>query len=275
MLIRFGHEFTVRCAQPTPMICLTAAHAERSGDLLAPEALSASQPIAQHSYHDLFGNVCRRFVAPAGEFTFGSDAILRDSGEPDDRPGPEAGDTPVAGLPDETLTYLLGSRYIETDLLSQPAWDMFARLRPGWDRVAAIADFVHGHVRFGYEHASVTRTAFGAFTERRGVCRDFAHLFIGFCRAMNIPARYVNGYLGDIGVPVAPFPMDFSAWTEVFVGGRWYTVDPRHNAARIGRIVVARGRDAADVPLIHSFGAHELTGFRVWTDELPSGTMPR
>ncbi|MEI4486528.1 transglutaminase family protein [Frigidibacter sp. MR17.14] len=272
MLIRFGHEFTVTCTQPTPMLCLTAAHVERSGDLLAPEKLTNSRDdVPVHSYYDIFGNVVRRFVAPVGEYTFGSDATLRDNGMIDEVPPPEAGDTPIAALPDEVLIYLVGSRYCETDLLSPVAWELFGRTAPGWERVQAISEFVHSRIAFNYQDADATRTAFGAFEECKGVCRDFTHLGIALCRAMNIPARYVNGYLGDIGVPVAPYPMDFSAWMEVFVAGKWYTLDPRHHARRIGRIVTARGRDAADVPLIQSFGPHVLSKFEVWTDEVWEG----
>ncbi len=176
-------------------------------------------------------------------------------------------DTPVAELPDDTLLYLIGSRYCETDKLSQTAWDLFGGVRPGWTRVQAIVDFVHNHITFGYKYARSTRTASEAFEERVGVCRDFAHLAVAFCRCMNIPARYVNGYLGDIGVPPDPAPMDFSAWFEAYIGGEWYTFDARHNVPRIGRIVVARGRDAADIPLINSFGPHALKTFSVWTEE--------
>lgn len=272
MLIRFGHSFTVTCEQPTPMLCLTSVHTERHLDLLAPEALATSDPaVPVHSYYDIFGNIVRRFVAPAGDFTFGSDATLRDSGLPDAAPPPDSGETPIAALPDEVLLYVMGSRYCETDLLAPLAWEMFGAVLGDWNRVRAISSFVHGHIRFNYQDADATRTAHGAYEERRGVCRDFTHLGIALCRAMNIPARYVNGYLGDIGVPAAPYPMDFSAWMEVFVAGKWHTVDPRHDCARIGRIVVARGRDAADVPLINSFGPHQLTKFEVWTDEVWAG----
>ncbi|MEI4470523.1 transglutaminase-like domain-containing protein [Frigidibacter sp. MR17.24] len=269
MFIRFGHEFTVSCTQPTPMVCLTAAHVERSGDLMEPETLHSDRDdVPVHSYYDIFGNVVRRFVAPVGDYTFGSGGVVRDSGLIDDVPPPGAGDTPIAALPDDTLMYLMGSRYCETDLLSPVAWQLFGGIEPGWPRVQAISEFVNGRIAFNYQDADATRTAFGAFEQCKGVCRDFTHLGIAFCRAMNIPARYVNGYLGDIGVPAAPYPMDFSAWMEVFVAGKWYTLDPRHHERRIGRIVVARGRDAADVPLINSFGPHLLAKFEVWTDEV-------
>jgi len=269
MLIRFGHEFTITCEQPTPMVCLVSPHIERHADLVAPEVQLTNPQVPVHSYYDLFGNLCRRFVAPAGDFTFSYDATLRDSGQPDVH-APEANEIPIAALPDETLVYLMGSRYCETDRMSQTAWDLFGHLEPGWGRVQAICDYVHNHITFNYMDARSTRTAYEAWQERKGVCRDFAHLSVTLCRAMNIPARYVNGYLGDIGVPPAG-EGDFAAWMEVYLGGRWWTFDARNNIPRIGRIVVARGRDAADVPLLNSFGPHILKDFKVWTDEVWEG----
>lgn len=275
MLIRVGYEITLACQQPTPLICLMSVHPDMRGRLLAPELMTMEPVVQVKSYIDSFGNICRRLVAPAGGITLRSDAMILDSGAPDPVEL-SAGECEVGSLPDDTLRFLLGSRYVETDLLSQTAWDMFGSVRPGWDRVQAIVTFVHNHLRFDYQSARATRTAVEAYHERVGVCRDFAHLALGLIRAMNIPARYVNGYLGDIGVPPVPDPMDFSAWIEVFLGGEWHTFDPRHDARRIGRVVVARGRDAADVPLINSFGLHSLAQFRIWTDEVkeaPQGTV--
>jgi transglutaminase-like putative cysteine protease len=205
-------------------------------------------------------------VAPAGDLAIWADGTIEDDGalDPIHR---DAAEIPVAALPDACLVYLMGSRYCETDKLSQIAWDLFGHISPGWNRVQTICDFVNRQIQFGYENARSTRTAFETFQERIGVCRDYAHLAIALCRCLNIPARYINGYLGDIGVPIAD-PMDFSAWIEVFLGGRWVTFDPRNNVPRIGRIVVARGRDAADIPLINSFGPHTLKSFRVWTYEV-------
>jgi transglutaminase-like putative cysteine protease len=223
-------------------------------------------------YVDGFGNICRRFMAPAGETVVCGDGVIRDSGAPDPIV-PDACEVPVAELPDHVLFYVLGSRYCETDKLSKLAWDMFGSHPPGWGRVQAVCDFVHNHLEFGYPHACATRTASEGLQERKGVCRDFAHLAVTLCRCLNIPARYVNGYLGDIGVPRDPSPMDFSAWFEAYLGGRWYTFDARYNTPRIGRIVVARGRDATDVPLVHSFGPHTLSSFRVWTHEMPEGAL--
>jgi transglutaminase-like putative cysteine protease len=262
MLIRYGYDITVRCAEPTPMVCFLAVHDDRAGDLRLPEKMITTPDVAATTYRDSFGNVGRRLVAPAGDFSIRGDGAIEDDGMPD-RVDWSAGETPVADLPDDCLVYLMGSRYCETDRLSQIAWDTFGQGSPGWGRVQAICDFVNRHIVFGYLDARATRTAFEAFQERIGVCRDYAHLAIALCRCMNIPARYVNGYLGDIGVPILD-PMDFSAWIEVYLGGRWVTFDPRNNMPRIGRIVIARGRDAVDIPLINSFGPHVLQSFRVW-----------
>ena len=264
MHIRYGYEITITCQQPTALVCLLLAEQARLPALCTPEAFATTPANVPYStYLDLFGNRCLRLTAPAGDFTMWSDATLVDPGVPDPV-FPDAREVPVADLPDECLVYLLGSRYCETDRLSQIAWDLFGHLPPGWARVQAISDYVNRHIRFDYMQARATRTAYEAWQERIGVCRDFAHLGVAFCRCLNIPARYVNGYLGDIGVPITG-PMDFSAWTEVWLDGAWHTFDPRNNARRIGRIVVARGRDAADVPLLISFGPHVLKSFRVWT----------
>ncbi len=267
MLINYGFEISVSVAQPTPLICLLDVHPERRRDIFAETPFSCTPRLASTTYEDAFGNRCRRLLAPAGDLALHLDGTIVDIGMPD--PVAEAAqELPVQQLPPETLQYLLGSRYCETDKLSQTAWDLFGTVQPGWMRVQAISDFVRQHITFGYQHARATRSALEAFEERKGVCRDFAHLMIAFCRCLNIPARYVNGYLGDIGVPADPAPMDFSAWVEVYLDRGWFTFDPRHNARRIGRIVVARGRDATDVPLINSFGPHTLKNFEVWTDEV-------
>lgn len=267
MLIRYGYEITLTCPQPTYMVCLLSVRDERAGDLRAPENFLITPPdIPVSTYRDLYGNLCRRFQAPAGDVTLWSDATIYDNGLPDPVFS-HAREVPVAELPDECLGYLMGSRYCETDKLGEVAWNTFGTLAPGWDRVQAVCDFVNRHIRFDYQQASSTRTAYDAYEGRVGVCRDFAHLAVALLRCLNIPTRYVNGYLGDIGVPVSPDPMDFSAWIEVWLDGAWHTFDPRNNKRRIGRIVVARGRDAADVPLVNSFGPHALKSFRVWTYE--------
>jgi transglutaminase-like putative cysteine protease len=240
-------------------------HDSRGPDFTIPE-------VPTTTYLDLFGIRCRRLVASVGDLTLWGDATIEDDGKIDAADW-TAREVAVVDLPDECLVYLLGSRYCETDRLSQTAWDMFGTTAPGWGRVQAICDFVHSHIRFDYTQARSTRTALEAFNEGVGVCRDFAHLALTLCRCLNIPARYVNGHLGDIGVPVVD-PMDFSAWIEVYLDGRWYTFDPRNNVPRIGRIVVARGRDAADIPLINSFGPHVLKSFRVWTYEVSDILQP-
>ena len=263
MLIRYGYEISLTFPQPTALVCLLSVHGDRAADVRIPESVFTNPAVDMSTYTDLFGNTCRRLVAPAGTLVLWGDSTIEDSGQLDPYV-PEAREVPVAELPDEWLVYLLGSRYCETDRLSQIAWDMFEHVPPGWSRVQAICDFVHNHLAFDYMKARATRTALEAWQERVGVCRDFAHLAIALCRCMNIPARYVNGHLSDIGVEILN-PMDFSAWMEVYLGGRWHTFDPRNNRPRIGRILVARGRDAADVPLMNSFGPHELKAFRVWT----------
>jgi transglutaminase-like putative cysteine protease len=266
MLIRYGYEITLACQQSTALVCLLSVHQDRAADIRAPETVFTTPAVPTSTYRDLFGNQCRRLVAPPGDLTIWGDATIEDDGVPE-KAIPDAREISVPDLPDDCLVYLMGSRYCETDRLSQAAWDMFGSVPPGWGRVQAICDFVHNHISFDYMQARSTRTAFEAFHERVGVCRDFAHLALTLCRCLNIPACYVNGHLGDIGVPVVD-PMDFSAWIEVFLDGAWHTFDPRNNVPRIGRIVVARGRDAADIPLINSFGPHVLKTFRVWTYEV-------
>ena len=267
MQIRYGYDITVSCQQPTPMVTMLTVRDERiASDPSATFSSHAIPDAATTTYHDAFGNSCRRFVAPAGDLQLWGDGVVSDSGNHDPVIA-DAAETPVASLPDECIVFMMGSRYCETDKLSQVAWDLFGTVPPGWGRAQAICDFAHGHITFDYQNASSSRSAFDVYHGRTGVCRDFAHLAIALCRCMNMPARYVNGYLGDIGVPVVD-PMDYSAWSEVYLDGAWRTFDPRNNVPRIGRIVVARGRDAADVPLINSFGPHRLNAFRVWAYEV-------
>ena len=267
MHIRVGYELVYDCPQPTPMILTLHVHYSRVSDLVVPDHLVTNPSVPFTAYRDGFGNWCSRILAPKGQFRLSTDAVVNDTGAPDVIV-PTAIQHAVQDLPEETLVFLLGSRYCETDRLSQTAWDLFGKGPTGWGRVQAICDFVHHHISFGYEHARATRTAWEVFTERKGVCRDYAHLAVTFCRCMNIPARYCTGYLGDIGVPPAASPMDFSAWFDVFLGGQWYTFDARNNVPRIGRVLIARGRDASDVALSSTFGPNTLTGFRVWTDEV-------
>lgn len=274
--LHIGCELRFVLPQSTPMIVMLNAHYSRFSDLEYPDRLVTLPTVPVEGYRDSFGNWCSRLVASAGEFTLGIDAIVRSFGTPDPI-DPSALQHEVQHLPAETLLFLLGSRYCETDRLSDDAWRLFGHTPPGWPRVQAICDFVHNHLTFGYEHSCATRTAFEAFTERRGVCRDFAHLAIAFCRCLNIPARYCTGYITDIGLPPPYAPMDFAAWMEVYLGGHWHTFDPRNNAPRIGRVLIAYGRDAADVPLTHIFGPGTLSGFCVWAEEAGTAltTSPR
>ena len=267
MLIKAGYEIRFTTTQPTPMIALLSVHPSRVPNLKTEPLLVIRPVIETSEYVDGFGNRVTRLVLPEGETVLSDSFIIEDSGRED--PGaPGARQLPVEELPDEVLVYLLGSRYCETDRLSDTAWGLFGHIPGGWERVQAILDFTHEHIEFGYHHARATKTAWDAHQEQRGVCRDFAHLAITLCRCMNIPARYCTGYLGDIGVPPSENPMDFSAWFEVFLEGHWITVDARHNRPRIGRILMARGRDATDCALTTAFGQATLTGFTVHTDEV-------
>ena len=267
MRIRAGFEIAYDCPDPVPMMLMLSVHPSRRQDLQTPDWIRTSPMVDVRQYLDGFGNICSRVLAPAGRFVLSSDFVVEDSGAVDDY-APASLQIAADELPDGVTVYLLGSRYCETDRLSDLAWSLFEKTPLGWLRVQAIVDFVHGHIRFGYEHARPTKSAYEAYQEGTGVCRDYAHLAIAFCRCMNIPARYCTGYLGDIGVPVVGV-MDFSAWFEAYLGGRWYTFDARNNQPRIGRVLIARGRDATDVAITNSFGRANLAGFQVISEELP------
>ena len=270
MKIRVGFDFAYEFVAPTPMMLMLNVHPSRAADMVKPDQLRIAPTLPITRYADAFSNICTRLLAPKGMLQISNDAIVADSGLPD-AVDLTARQHEVAELPHETLVFLLGSRYCETEPLMALAWSLFGSAPAGWPRVQAICDFVHSHVRFGYQYARVTRTAAEVLLERRGVCRDFAHLAVTLCRCMNIPARYCTGYLGDIGIPPEPEPMDFSAWFEVYLGGRWCTFDARHNTPRIGRILMARGRDAADVAISTTFGPNTLKRFIVHTDEIIQG----
>jgi transglutaminase-like putative cysteine protease len=268
MRIHTGFEITYDCPAPVPMLLTLSVHSSRRGDLETPDWLRTDPMLNVRQWIDGFGNICSRILAPEGRTTLSADFIIRDTGLGDDY-APEARQLPVDELPDEVLIFLLGSRYCETDRLSPLAWSLFGGVEPGWSRVQAIVDYVHSRISFGYEHARPTKSAHDAHDEARGVCRDYAHLAVAFCRCMNIPARYCTGYLGDIGVPVVGV-MDFSAWFEVYLDGRWYTFDARNNRKRVGRVLIARGRDATDVAIANTFGQADLVKFTVLSDELPT-----
>jgi transglutaminase-like putative cysteine protease len=269
MKIRAGFHVAYEVWQPTPMLLVLNIHPSRRGDLLTDQVLAFDQPIEARDYTDGFGNACSRILMPPGVTTISTDFEIYDSGQPDVTAW-DAVQHDIKDLPDDVLVYLLGSRYCETDKLGSFAWANFGHTPLGWGRVQAICDYVHNHITFDYQLADSTRSASDAQRGGVGVCRDFAHLAVTLCRCMNIPARYCTGYLGDIGVPAVPFPMDFSAWFEVYLGGHWYTFDARHNTPRIGRILMAIGRDATDVALSTSFGPSVLSRFEVVTDEIPA-----
>lgn len=269
MKIHVGYELVFRCPRPTPMIVMLGIHESRISDTLTADHLVLTPAVPVTTYRDFYGNRCSRIVAPAGKIRLSGSAVVSDAGKADVA-APWLEQRSVETLPEDALLFLLGSRYCETDLLLETAQRLFGAAPTGWRRVQAICDFVHQHIQFGYDHASPTRTALQAFRRRVGVCRDFAHLAITFCRCMNIPARYCTGYLSDIGEPPPYSPMDFAAWFEAYLGDGWYAFDPRNNTPRIGRILVARGRDAADVALTTSFGPSTLESFKVVTNETKS-----
>ena len=267
MLIRVGYEISLTFLQPTATVMMLYLHPSRAATVRKPEYLQIEPWTPLSEYLDLYGNCCSRILAPSGRVVFRNNAIVEDSGETD----PQVWDAPqhkVENLPDDVLLFLLPSRYCEVDSeLKEITRTLFSQTLPGWSRVVEICNFVHQHIRFDYMQARANRTALETFHEGTGVCRDYMHLAITFCRIMNIPARYCTGYLGDIGVPLVE-PMDFSAWFEVFLGGHWYAFDARNNIPRIGRVLMARGRDAADVALTTTFGNNELTSFSVWAEEI-------
>jgi transglutaminase-like putative cysteine protease len=260
MQIRVGYDLVYDCPQPTPMVLMLNIHHTRVSDIVVPDHLVTTPPLSIRGYHDGFGNWCTRIVAPTGRTRLRAAAIVNDDGEPD-RVAVDAPQHAVRDLPDDVLVFLLGSRYCEIDRLADIAWSLFGKTREGWPRVQAVCDYVHHHIAFGYEHARASRTAWEAFCDRTGVCRDYTHLAVAFCRCLNIPARYCTGYLGDLGVPLSDAPMDFAAWFEAYLGGEWYVFDARNNVPRVGRILMARGRDAADVAITTTFGPNAISSF--------------
>jgi transglutaminase-like putative cysteine protease len=267
MLIRIGYDIIFDLPAPTPMHLLLYVHPSRVSRLREPETLTIEPNVPVQKFIDLFGNLCGRITAPAGPIRFFRDGYIEDDGLPDPVDY-TVFQHPLDELPHEVLPFLMPSRYCEVDLMLNIAGNLFGNTPPAWQRVQAILDWVHNNVTFGYAFARPTKTAMEVYLERAGVCRDFTHLAITLLRAMNIPARYATGYLGDIGVPISPSPMDFSAWLEVYLGGQWWTVDARHNRRRIGRVLMARGRDAADAALTTAFGTANLRQFNVRTDEV-------
>lgn len=272
MLIRAGYDIAFETDRPTPMLAALSIHPSRNRDLRSVQRITTVPEVPLYDYIDGFGNVCTRLTMPAGGITLSCSFTIEDGFTPD-IVAPDARAVPVGDLPDEIMVYLLGSRYCETDRLADIAWPLFSRITPGWAQVQAIVAYTHQRIAFGYEHARPTKTAFDAWQEQTGVCRDYAHLAITLCRCMNIPARYCTGYLGDMDLPAVMGDMDFSAWFEVFLAGRWYAFDARHNTPRAGRILMARGRDAADAALVTTFGLARLSRFQIYTYEELSGRV--
>jgi transglutaminase-like putative cysteine protease len=272
MLIHTGYDIVFEYPAPTPVLAMLYTHPSRETSMRRREVLNVEPRVRINDYTDTFGNRCARLIAKVGRMRFRSDGLIEDSGEPDRQVG-DAEQHEIYALPDGALRFLLPSRYCEVDRMLDIAWQLFGQTTPGWARVEAVCDFVHRHIRFDYLQARSTRTAYEAYEERVGVCRDFTHLAIALCRCLNIPARYCTGYLGEIGVPATDEPMDFSAWFDVYLGGRWHTFDARNNTPRIGRILMARGRDAADVALLTSFGPSRLVEFTVRTEEVVEGAQ--
>ncbi|GAC1397603.1 MAG: transglutaminase family protein [Chloroflexota bacterium] len=265
MNIRVGCDFHYETPWPTPTVMQIEPYASREQRIVRQD-MEIAPTTPTHEYRDSYGNTCRRFTMPGGDFRLRFDAVAAVA----DTPDPvhlHAIQAPVDELPDETLLYTMPSRYCLSDVLSGAAWDLFGETEPGWGRVQTICDWVHENIRFQYGTSTPLTTAVDVYESRVGVCRDFAHLGLTFCRAMNIPARYVFGYLPDIGVPIPDAPMDFCGWFEAYLEDRWWTFDPRNNTRRVGRVVIARGRDALDVAMFTTYGSHTLHRMVVWADE--------
>jgi len=267
MLIRIGFDIQFELPAPSMVTCMLYTHPSVARSLLEPDELQVTPYVPVQTYWDSYGNRCGRIIAPAGLLGLSNDSLVLDSGRPDISM-PSARQVPVEELPNETLLYLLGSRYCEVDRFSDIAWRLFGNAHTGWMRVQSICDWVHQHVTFDYKRTYTSKSAWDVYTEKFGVCRDFQHLAITLCRCLNIPARYATGYLGDIGIPLSADAMDFSAWFQVYLDGRWYDFDARNNIPRIGRVLMATGRDAVDVALTTSFGVADLKKFVVWTDDV-------
>ncbi len=265
--LNIGCRLSYRLFAPTPMILLLNVHYSRASDLEQPDLLTVDPVVPIEAYRDGFGNWCTRLVAPEGLFTVSTDGVIRVDGLPDPV-DTNAVQMPVEHLPSDVMSYLLPSRYCESDMLMDFAWSTFGNGPTGWQRVQAVCDFVHNSVRFSYPDARPTRTAAETLREGVGVCRDFTHLAVALCRALNIPTRYCTGYISDVGMPLPYDEQDFCAWMQCYLDGRWWTFDPRNNRPRAGRVLIAEGRDAADVPLTHTFGRHDLTEFKVWVNAL-------
>jgi transglutaminase-like putative cysteine protease len=264
--VRVGCEFRWTAEVATPAVFQVQPYEE--GPAVVQRLAWGGEPeLLRHGYRDLFGNGCQRMTLPAGTSAQRFDAVVSvpDATEEVDLDAPE---TPVTEVPDEALAYTMPSRYVLPDVLGDEAWRLFGGVPPGYRRVQAICDHVHSHIAFTHGSSTPLTTAADVYQAGKGVCRDFAHVALSFCRALNIPARYVFGYLPEIEVEPLPEPMDFAAWIEVYLGGSWYTFDPRNNEARKGRVLIGRGRDALDVAMVTTFGGPVLEHMDVWAEEV-------
>jgi transglutaminase-like putative cysteine protease len=266
LTIKVGCQFEYSANEDVPAIFIVRPSG-LDGVRLIGESWISTPPVSYHDYVDIYDNVCRRVTLPAGLATIYYDATVEAPVAPE-AVDPSVPQTPVEDLPDSVLVYTLPSRFCLSDAVIDRAWGMFGTTVPGWQRVQAIVQFVHDHVTFGYQFTTPTTTSSDVLENAQGVCRDFTHLGIALCRAMSIPARYVFGYIPDIDIPVSPAPMDFCAWFEAYLDGRWWTFDPRNNEVRKGRVIIARGRDAADVPMVTTYGNAFFKGMTVWADQI-------
>ena len=265
MHIRVGCEFRYEAKWPTPTVMQVQPYPTGTHKLLREE-WKTTPDLSMHAYNDIYDNLCQRLVLVAGENILRYDALVEVVGEYDEI-NLNAKQMAVEDLPDDVLLYTLPSRFCLSDILSDTAWQLFGQTEPGWGRVQTICDWVHNNISFQYGASTAITTALDVYEQRTGVCRDFTQLAATFCRALNIPTRYVFGYIPDIGVPPPNEPMDFCAWMEVYLGGRWWTFDPRNNIPRIGRVLIGRGRDALDVAMVTTYGGPLLQQMTVWADE--------
>jgi transglutaminase-like putative cysteine protease len=265
LTLRVGSEFIYSSQGETPAILQVEARLDSDAKIVQ-EKWEVEPHVSSHTYSDVYGNRCRRVTLPPGQTTLRYDALVEVSAHPD-VVVPEAQTALVQNLPDDLLLFTLASRYCQSDSLSNDAWNLFANTPPTWARVQAICDWAHRNVIYVSGCSTPETTALDVYNSQQGICRDFAHMGVTLCRAMNIPARYCFGYMPDIGVEIPDVAMDFHAWFEVYLGGKWHTFDARHNVPRIGRVPIARGRDAVDCAMVTTYGAAILEKMTVWADE--------
>ncbi|HSH61638.1 MAG TPA: transglutaminase family protein [Acidimicrobiales bacterium] len=265
MRLRVGCEFTFESIGPTPSVWQVRARPDDEHRILSEE-LEVPAGASSTSYRDGYGNVCDRLVLGEGSNRVRYDATLEVKDTPDEV-DPGTPQVPVEDLPDDTLLFLLPSRFCLSDVLHGRAWELFGDGPAGAAKVQAVCDWVHDHIEYAPGSTDPLTTAVQVVESGTGVCRDYAQVGVTFCRSLNIPARYVSGYLPNINASVPEDPMDFCSWFEAYLGGGWWTFDPRNNEPRVGRVVIGRGRDAADVAMVTSFGAPTLQAMKVWAEE--------